>query len=55
MVDEDKGDDWGQPPAPQTPENLAKARRARLILGIIASLFIALPFVIYLLRYGWPG
>ena len=29
-------DDWGNPPAPLTPENQRKAFRAQMIIGIVA-------------------
>ena len=45
MNEED--DDWGNPPAPMTPENRKKAQRAQLIIGIIALIGIFLPGILF--------
>ncbi len=50
--DKDDEDDWGQPPSPQTPENLAKAQKARLILAVVAGTGIVLPFLLLFLIFG---
>ncbi|MBC8347854.1 MAG: hypothetical protein O3A82_04590 [Verrucomicrobia bacterium] len=50
--DKDEEDDWGQPPAPKTPENLAKAHKAQLILAVVAGIGIILPFLLLFLIYG---
>ncbi len=49
---DEEEDDWGQPPAPKTPENLAKAQKAQLILAIVAGIGIILPFLLLFLIYG---
>ena len=51
-ADKDEEDDWGQPPAPKTPENLAKAQKAQFILAIVAGIGIILPFLFLFLIYG---
>ena len=51
-ANKDEEDDWGQPPAPKTPENLAKAQKAQLILAIVAGIGIILPFLLLFLIYG---
>jgi hypothetical protein len=44
-------DDWGNPPAPQTPENQKKALKAQLIIGAVALTGILLPgLMFWLLR-----
>jgi hypothetical protein len=44
-------DDWGNPPAPQTPENQKKAFRAQMIIGLVALTGILLPgLMFWLLR-----
>ena len=44
-------DDWGNPPAPQTPENQKKAFKAQLIIGVVALTGILLPgLMFWLLR-----
>lgn len=48
-------DDWGQPPSPPTPENLAKAKRAQMILAVVGGIGIVLPFVLYFLFHGPSG
>ena len=50
--DKDEEDDWGQPPSPKTPENLAKAQKAQLILVVVAGIGIILPFLLLFLMYG---
>ena len=50
--DKDEEDDWGQPHAPKTPENLAKAQKAQLILAVVAGIGIILPFLLLFLIYG---
>ena len=40
-----KDDDWGNPPAPDTPENRKKIFRARVILGVAALIFTLLPAI----------
>jgi len=56
MVDEDDPsraeDDWGQPPAAKTPENLEKAERAQRILLFLGAIGVFLPFLLFLLFHG---
>jgi hypothetical protein len=52
---EEDDDDWGQPPAPPTPENLAKAKRAQRILLLVGGIGVVLPAVLYFLIYGPAG
>ena len=52
---EEDDDDWGQPAAPRTPENLAKAKRAQRILLIVGGIGVVLPAVLYFLIYGPSG
>ena len=40
-------DDWGNPPAPLTPENQKKAFRAQMIIGIVAFSGILLPGIMF--------
>jgi len=40
-------DDWGNPPAPQTPENQKKAFRAQMIIGLVALTGILLPGLMF--------
>ena len=42
----EEDDDWGNPPSPMTPENLKKAQRAQLIIGIFALIGIAIPGIL---------
>ena len=42
----EEDDDWGNPPSLMTPENLKKAQRAQLIIGIFALIGIALPGIL---------
>ena len=44
-------DDWGNPPAPHTPEKRKKAMRAQIILGLVSLLGILLPGFLYWLRF----
>lgn len=44
-------DDWGNPPAPNTPENRKKAMRAQIILGLVSLLGILLPGLLYWIRF----
>ena len=53
--DQKEDDDWGQPAAPRTPENLAKAKRAQRILLIVGGIGVVLPAVLYFLIYGPSG
>ncbi len=39
-------EDWGNPPAPDTPENRKKIFKAQMILGIVALIFISLPALV---------
>ena len=39
-------DEWGNPPSPNTRENIQKAFRAQMILGIAALIFISLPAIV---------
>ncbi len=54
--DSDEGreedDDWGLPPSADTPENRAKAAKARRILALVMGVGMALPFVLYFLLHG---
>ena len=52
---QEEDDDWGQPAAPRTPENLAKAKRAQRILLIVGGIGVVLPAVVYFLIYGPSG
>ncbi len=40
-------DDWGNPPAPQTPENQKKAFKAQMIIGLVALTGILLPGIMF--------
>ena len=44
-------DDWGNPSAPNTPENRKKAMRAQIILGLVSLLGILLPGLLYWIRF----
>tara|TARA_A200000113_G_scaffold106905_1_gene96035 strand:- start:144 stop:320 length:177 start_codon:yes stop_codon:yes gene_type:complete len=43
---ESNDDEWGNPPSPNTPENIQKAFRTQMILGIAALIFISLPAIV---------
>ena len=44
-------DDWGNPPAPDTPENRKKALKAQIILGIFVFIGILLPGILYWIKF----
>lgn len=48
-------DDWGRPPSPDTPENQAKAAKARRVLALVMGVGVTLPFVLYFLLHGPPS
>ena len=44
-------EDWGNLPAPNTPEKRKKAMKAQIILGLVSLLGILLPGFLYWLRF----
>ena len=48
-----EADDWGNPPAPDTPENRKKALKAQIILGIFGFIGILLPGILYWIKFKW--
>lgn len=51
----EEDEDWGRPPSPDTPENRARAAKARRILALVMCVGMALPFVLYFLLHGPPS